>query len=93
MYSNKRHTTKKRLLREEPLSIWFMKLIEQLAKADSLRRTNACACATLRASISVDYVLFTFRNCLYRALTCTCSTCNAVITNYVCHNSKKKFVS
>ena len=89
MYSNKRHTTKKRLLREEPLSIWFMKLIEQLAKADSLRRTNACACATLRASISVDYVLFsTLRDSLNGALTCACTTRDTVVSNYICHSSK-----
>ncbi len=58
-----------------------------LGKADSLRRTNTCACATLCASISINHVaLCTLRNSLYWALTCTCSTRNAIFSNYVCHN-------
>ncbi len=59
-----------------------------LGKADSLRRTNTCACAALCASISINHVaLCTLRDSLNGALTSTCSTRNAIFTNYVCHNS------
>ena len=44
-----------------------------LGKADSLRRTNTALC--------------TLRDSLNGALTSTCSTRNAIFTNYVCHNS------
>jgi len=46
-----------------------------LSQADSLRGTNACACAALSASICVNNELsVTLRDCLYWALTLTCST-------------------
>ena len=49
-----------------------------LGKADSLRRTNTCACAALCASISINHVaLCTLRDSLNGALTSTCSTRNA----------------
>ena len=57
-----------------------------LWKADSLVRTNACACAALCACVCVNLVDITLRDSLYWALADTCSTCNAIITNYVSHN-------
>ena len=60
----------------------------RLAEADSLRRTNAGASTALSAGISVNHILFALRNCLYGALRLTSSTCDAVITNYICHSCK-----
>ena len=70
------------------LGICFLVCPKCLGKADSLRRTNTCACATLCASISINHVaLCTLRDSLNGALTSTCSTRNAIFSNYVCHNS------
>ena len=57
-----------------------------LWKADSLVRTNTCACAALCASVCVNLVDITLRNSFYWALANTCSTCNAIVADYVSHN-------
>ena len=78
------------VLPEGSTSLVCLYVLCRLGQADSLRRTNTCACAALCASISINHVaLCTFRDSLYWALTCTCSTRNAIFTNYVCHNSYK----
>ena len=69
--------------RSQPLSLELCLLF---SKAYSLLRTYACACAALCAEIRVDWILFAFRDCLYRALANTCTACDAVVTNYVSHN-------
>ena len=69
--------------RSQPLSLELCLLF---SKADSLLRTYACACTALCAEIRVDWILFAFRDCLYRALANTCTACDAVVTNYVSHN-------
>ena len=58
-------------------------------KADGLLRANACACATLCAEVRIDRILVALRDSLRRALADTCSTCDAIVTNYVCHNNVK----
>ena len=65
---------KREVLPEGSTSLVCLYVLCRLGQADSLRRTNTCACAALS---------------LYWALTCTCSTRNAIFTNYVCHNSYK----
>ena len=59
------------------LGICFLVCPKCLGKADSLRRTNTCACAALCASISINHIaLCTLRDSLNGALTSTCSTRN-----------------
>ena len=57
-----------------------------ILKANCFRRTNSGASSTLSAGICVDRITIALRDGLYGALINTCSACNAVFTNYVCHN-------
>ena len=58
-----------------------------LSEADSLIGANRGACAALCALIGIDVVDFAFRDCAYGALIDACTTCNTVVSNYVCHNA------
>ena len=60
--------------------------LASLWKADSLVRANTCACAALSASVCVNLVDIALRYSLYWALADTCSTCNAIVANYVSHD-------
>ena len=71
------------------LHLFLFDYFSVLAQADSLRRTNTCASTALCAEIGIDRILLTLRNCLNGALTLTCTASDAVVTNYICHNSYK----
>ena len=65
--------------------------LASLWKADSLVRANTCACAALSASVCVNLVDIALRYSLYWALADTCSTCNAIVANYVSHDESFLF--
>jgi hypothetical protein len=69
-------------------SLFYLKLIflKELTFRDSTYRARVFTCATVGASVSVDYVLVSaFRDCFNRARVFTCATASAVIINYVSH--------
>ena len=58
-----------------------------LLSRDSTNWTGLSACSAVNTSVCVDYImLVSLRNSLVRALTLTCSTANAFVRNYICHN-------
>ena len=61
--------------------------VVSLRQADSLVRTNACACSALCAEIGINRIDVALRDSLNGALANTCTASNAVFSNYVCHNA------
>ena len=60
---------------------------DALLSRDSTNWTGLSACSAVNTSVCVDYImLVSLRNSLVRALTLTCSTANALVRNYICHN-------
>lgn len=61
-------------------------LLKELTFSNSTYRAAIFTCATIGASVSVDYILISaFRDCFYRARVFACTTASAVTTNYVSH--------
>ena len=58
-----------------------------LLSRDSTNWTGLSACSAVNTSVCVDYImLISLRNSFVRALTLACSTANALVRNYICHN-------
>lgn len=60
----------------------------QLSLGRSANRAGACASAAANASVSVDNVLaVTLGNCVYRTSLSASAASDAIVRNYICHNS------
>lgn len=57
------------------------------AFADSIVGANLCAAAAADALIRIDVIFVAGGDCSYRAYRLACSACDAVVANYVSHNS------
>ena len=64
-----------------------------LSQADSLVGANTCTSTTLGASFGINRILVAFRNCSRGTFVNTSTASNAVVTNYVSHNTKYLFVN
>jgi hypothetical protein len=63
-------------------------LFPKLLGLRSTYRANTSASSALNAFLRIDNVLaVSLGNSLSRAFCCTSATSDAVITNYICHNS------
>ena len=61
---------------------------ELFAWSNSTRGANICASAAVNTNVRVDWVLFAFWDCTWRTFVDASTACNAVVTNYVSHNSR-----
>ena len=61
---------------------------ELFARSNSTRGANICASAAVNTNVRVDWVLFAFWDCTWRTFVDASTACNAVVTNYVSHNSR-----
>ena len=61
---------------------------ELFARSDSARGANISASAAINTNVRVDRILFAFRDSTRRAFVDAGTACDAVVTNYVSHNSR-----
>ena len=88
MKRNRVNKTEKRPPFPDSLFIHFRSFLTKgrLTLSDSVVRTNLSAAAAADASVGIDVIDITFRDCVHRANRHASAACDTVVANYVCHS-------
>ncbi len=68
-------------------AVYCLKTLSDLFSLRSLYRACTCTRTAIQTCVCVDHVLIiACGNCVYRALSLTCTTADASVSNCICHN-------